>query len=436
MVQRQYFGARMALKKISTSQVEMGMYIHGFEGNLLNHPFWRARFVVADEDKLQTLRTSRIDAIIIDTELGIDVARREAVSPVPVQRATRPDSRPPRPAPAMPRPATGNASAFRSGPVQLTREFGNARSTADKARKVISKIFLEARHGNAPRVVEVAPVVEDIYASIQRNPYAFSGLMRCKADNEAIYQHMLSVSALMISLARQMKLSPQETRLAGMAGLLLDVGVSRIGIDLNGVDGRIDRIDPQIWQWHTSVGRELLAAAEEVEEDILRVVMNHHERLDGTGFPQALSGKDIDRYSRMAAICDTYDHMVSGALDGRSADPAEAMSTLLETRGAFDADILARFVEAMGVYPVGSFVLLRSERIALVIDQNPSEPAVPTVRVFFSLKTRLRIPEKTIVLSNCFGEDGIIGVADLDGLDLPSPELLREHLITGKRPEK
>jgi HD-GYP domain-containing protein (c-di-GMP phosphodiesterase class II) len=429
----------MALKRILTSQVELGMYIHGFQGNWLSHPFWRAHFIVDDDDRLRILRNSKLDAVIIDTDRGADVAAKQLEVPA----SARPDSpmRPPLStvirsrsyAATAPRARpVSNGAAFRSGPVPVAREFGNARRTADKARKVISKIFLEARHGNAPRVSEVAPVVEDIHASIQRNPYAFSGLMRCKAEHEVIYQHMLSVSALMVSLARQMKMSPNETRLAGTAGLLLDIGASGIGVDLNAIGGRIDRIDPSVWHQHTTVGRDLLEAAGDVPEEVLRVAMRHHERINGSGFPQALTGNDIDIFSRMAAICDTYDHIVSGALDEGSVDPAEAMHRLMQMKEGFDSEVLARFVEALGVYPVGSFVLLRSGRIAMVIDQNPSEPATPTVRAFYSLAAQRRIGSKTIVLSNCYGEDGITGIADLEGLGLPSPEDLREEILTGK----
>lgn len=422
----------MALKRISTSQVQPGMYIHGFQGNWLSHPFWRAHFIVGDDERLQTLRNSRIDAVIIDTERGADVQEREVAQPAATAQRSPVVRRASRVVAASPQSKPNASAAFRSGPTPLTREFGNARRTADKARKVISEIFLAARHGKAPRVIEVAPVVEDVYASIQRNPFAFSGLMRCKAENEFIYQHMLSVSALMISLARQMRMSPNDARLAGTAGLLLDVGVSRIGVSLDAVGGRIDRIAPETWQGHASIGHDLLEADGGVPEEVLRVVIRHHERLDGTGFPQGLKDADIDTFSRMAAICDTYDHMVSGALGAGSLDPAQALKELQRTATAFDAEIVARFVEALGVYPVGSFVQLRSERIAMVVDQNPSEPAVPTVRVFYSLPANRRVAEKTIVLSNCYGEDSIVGIADLDGLDLPPVEELREQLLTGK----
>ncbi|MCJ2186804.1 HD-GYP domain-containing protein [Novosphingobium beihaiensis] len=420
----------MALKQISTSQVEMGMFVHSFQGSWLNHPFWKARFLIEDEDRLLAVRGSALDGVVIDTDRGIDVPRQDEAPPrAPVLRPAL-KARPPMPAAQSPAAAPIRAPIPRTATVGVAREFGNARRVAGQARKVISKVFIEARLGKAPRVAEVTPVVEDIYASIERNPYAFSGLMRCKSEMEAIYQHMLSVSALMVSLARQLGMSPQETRTAGMAGLLLDVGVSRLEIDPMALAGGLKDIDEDLWQRHAYVGRDLLAAAEGVPEEVLQAVARHHEQMDGTGFPQGLDGRDIDLVSRMAAICDRYDLLVSGAATGDAMDPAEAMREMMGCAGAFDSEILARFQEALGVYPVGSFVRLRSDRIAVVVDQNPSEPALPTVRTFFSLATGKHAKAKVIELANCFGEDAIAGIADLTALGLPPAEELREQLLT------
>lgn len=428
----------MALKQISPSQVELGMYIHSFQGNWLSHPFWRARFLVADDEKLQALRESALDSLVIDTDRGTDVAVRNDI-PHPHMPVVRP----------APRPAAGfgarhgQASAALSRPVRpaipraaqvsIGREFGNARRSIGEARKVISKVFIEARLGKAPRVAEVTPVVEDIHASIERNPHAFSGLMRCKTDMEAIYQHMLSVSALMVSLARQMGLAPHEIRLAGMAGLLLDIGVSNSEIDTAMRAGRLEEVNPELWQRHCFAGHDLLAAAEDVPKEILQVVLRHHEQMDGAGFPQKLNGREIDLYSRMAAICDKFDLIASGAISGEPADPAEAMRVMMQTESAFDPEILAHFQEALGVYPVGSCVLLRSGRIAMVVDQNASEPALPVVRTFHSAITDKTVAVKTIDLANCYGVDAITQIANLAELDLPPAEELRERLLTGKK---
>ncbi|MCJ2178960.1 HD-GYP domain-containing protein [Novosphingobium album (ex Hu et al. 2023)] len=424
----------MALKQISTSQVEMGMFVHSFQGSWLNHPFWKARFLIEDEDRLEAVRQSALDGVVIDTDRGADLPRQDeapaARGPVLHSALKARNLRMSSPAPQAAAPTPIRAPVPRIAKVGVAREFGNARRVAGQARKVISKVFIEARLGNAPRVAEVTPVVEDIYASIERNPYAFSGLMRCKSEIETIYQHMLSVSALMVSLARQLGLSAQQTHTAGMAGLLLDVGMSRLEIDPTALTGGLGDIDEDLWHRHCYVGRDLLAAAEGVPDEVLQAVARHHEQMDGAGFPQALAGREIDLISRMAAICDRYDLLVSGAATGTAMDPAEAMHVMMGQSAAFDGEILARFQEALGVYPVGSFVRLRSDRIAMVIDQDPSEPALPTVRAFYSLATGKHVKAKVIELANCFGEDAIAGIADLSELGLPSAEELREQLFT------
>ncbi|MBH0113990.1 DUF3391 domain-containing protein [Novosphingobium sp. YJ-S2-02] len=441
----------MTLRRIAPGQVELGMFVHAFEGGWLNHPFWRTQFLVDDEDRLSAIRKGRLAAVVIDTARGRDLAPDPADTRPPPSLATQGTTARRRLAELV---STASASSHateqpiarppavriagrapRSGPVPIAREFGNARLAAGRARKAISKVFLEARLGKSPRVADVAPLVEDIFASIQRNPYAFSGLMLCKSDSEAAYQHMLSVSALMVSLARQMRLPPGETRLAGMAGLLLDVGLAKVDTDLAAIARdetgceAMDRARAELRGRHCVVGREMLAAADDVPDEVLQVAMRHHERLDGSGFPQGLDARDLDVFSRMASICDRYDLLVSGAGEDTALDPAEAMQWLMERASAFDADILARFKEALGVYPVGAFVVLRSQRIAMVIDQSPDAPELPTVKAFYSLASGKHVRAQVIALSQCFGEDAIEGVADLCHYGLPPAQDLRAGLL-------
>jgi HD-GYP domain len=420
----------MALKHISPSQVELGMFIHSFQGNWLAHPFWRAKFLLNDDERLQAVRDSALNAVVIDTDRGRDVADVQA----PVAERALGHRTVARPAPAPPafmRAAAGNpfAAAQRSPSAGTFKEFGNARRAAGAGRKVISKLFIEARLGKAPRVAEVTPVVEEIHASIERNPHAFSGLMRCKMDMAPIYQHMLSVSALMISLARQMGLPPHESRIAGMAGLLLDVGVAKLDIDPADFANGLDRIDQDEWHKHCYVGRDMLASADDVPEEVLQIVTRHHELMDGTGFPQGLEARQIDNLSRMAAICDTFDLLVSGASSGQFIDPAEAMRMMMGMESSFDMEILGRFREALGVWPVGSFVILRSGRVAMVVDQDRSDSGLPTVHAFHSAITGKPAKPRTIELASCFGTDAIHGAADPEELGLGSPQELRAKIF-------
>lgn len=410
------------LKRVEVAEIELGMYIHKLEGSWFKHPFWRARFLLTDPQRLRVLVESDVDAVIIDTDRGLDVCGGEGPAnelPTRVARATR------RQMPVI--QTTAAVRTFASRPastLSTVMEFGKARKAMGRASRIVSRVFLEARLGKAIGAKSVEPVIEDIYASVQRNLYAFNGLMQCRQDSEFVYRHALAVSALMIALARQMKLSPDDTRDAGMAGLLMDIGMGQLPVDLASADG--DSSDQ-----HTILGYALLKAAGDIPERVLRVCLRHHERLDGSGHPNALAGAEIDLFSRMAAICDIYDILVSGGNGAPPLDPAEAVRLLGDLGRTIDQEIVRHFIETVGVYPIGALVRLRSDRLAMVIDEDPFESALPAVRVFYSLALGKRLKGETIALAHCYGEDEIVGAADLAGLDLPDAAELRRSILEG-----
>jgi putative nucleotidyltransferase with HDIG domain len=319
--------------------------------------------------------------------------------------------------------------AAAASPVSTAQEFGAARKVAARAGKVVSRVFLEARLGRAIGSSAVEPVIDDIYASIQRNLYAFNGLLRCQQDSAYVYRHSLAVSALMIALARQMKLSPTDMREAGMAGLLMDIGVGQLPVDLKATDGDYRGLPSDILNQHVVLGHALLKAAGDMPERVLHVILRHHERLDGGGYPHGLQGADIDLFSRMAAVCDSYDNLVSGGGGQPALDPAAAVRALQGMVGAIDGEVLNAFIAAVGVYPIGSLVRLRSERLAMVVDEDPDDSTLPTVRTFWSLIEGRRLRGETIALARCYGEDEIVGIADLAGTGVPDVDDLRAAIL-------
>lgn len=415
------------LKRISTGDVELGMYICKLEGSWFSHPFWKRSFLLEDPAMLDRLLESDVDGVIIDTARGKDTAVR-AVEPPAIISGPRHAGMPASQSllhQNSPRPVF-----VRAAPVMpMAREFGRARRAAGDALRVVSKAFIEVRLGKAIKAQDVEPVLDAVYASVQRNLYAFNGLLRCQTDNEQVYRHSLAVSALMIALAKHMRMSPVDIRDAGMAGLLMDVGVGQLPVDLASVGGDYTLLRPDLREQHVVLGYTFLKAAGDIPEQVLRVILQHHERLDGSGYPQGMSGKAIEPLSRMAAICDAYDSMISGGHEADRLDPADAIRALRGEPEKFDADILERFVETVGVYPIGSFVRLRSGRLAMVVDEDPLDTALPTVRTFWSLSLAKRLKGETIALAHCYGEDAIEGVADVSGLDLPETGELRSSLL-------
>ena len=420
------------LRRIETSEVELGMFIQQLEGSWFSHPFWKKRFVLEDPRDLAALRHSAVQAVIIDIERGKRPAR-ERLSSSPDEAPIRsPDSPQPAPlhrkAPVRP-PLRPAARAVGGGPLPIAREFGAAKKVAERSRRHITQAFLKARLGRGVAVGDVEPVVEEIYGTIQRNPFAFSGLMRCQRDREETYRHALSVYALMIALARRMRLSMSETHEAGMVGLLMDIGVGQLPESLEAVDGDYRALKQHVIDQHVLFGHDMLCVAGDIPEAVLDACRDHHERIDGSGYPARLKGDSIGRLARMAAICDEFDYLVNGGFERPPIDPAAAVETLLAECDKFDPEILRDFIESVGVYPIGAFVRLRSQRVAMVVDIDPDDHALPVVRTFHSLATGKPLRGETIRLAQCWGDDAIEGIADLSEIEAPAVASLQERML-------
>ena len=415
------------LKTIPPSQVELGMFVHKLEGSWLKHPFWKSRFLLDDPETLADLRDADIRGVVIDVSKGRDVApaqpqvRRVFTPPIPGATTAR------RPPPLRQRAAPDFASTARTG---MNREFGQAQTVAKRGEKLVSQMFLSSRLGKAVDAGAVEPVISDIFASVQRNPHAFNGLMRCKRDNQFIYQHALAVSALMISLGRAMRLAPAMIRHAGMAGLLLDVGIGHLPLNLDEYGGDYREFGDAILRNHTTLGYDYLQLGGDIPEEVALVALQHHERMDGTGYPMGIKGEQISLLSRMAAVCDTYDMLVTDSSRKRGLDPATAIVEMQEMAGRFDPVVLAAFIEAICAHPVGSVVRLASDRLALVVDQDPADHRQPRVRTFFSLNTGKMVKPEDIALAHCFGRDRIVGQADPEAYGIKDFDKLRLRIFT------
>jgi HD-GYP domain-containing protein (c-di-GMP phosphodiesterase class II) len=414
------------LKRVETSELRLGMFIHKLEGSWFKHPFWKSKFLLEEMWMLEALQGSAVEAVIIDTERGLNnVPAREF--------AVAGDVAPP-PQRGMPLvPPRPTANKFAAARVATAKEFGTARKIAERHSKLVSRVFLEARLGRGISARTVDPLIDDIYASVQRNLYAFNGLLRCREDSEETYRHALATSALMIALARQMNLPADATREAGMAGLLMDVGASQeTGGPPHPEDvwaGAKTDLETDAHCQHVLAGHALLKAAGDIPDAVVKVCLRHHERLDGSGYPHRLSGQEIDVLSRMAAICDTYDLLVAGREGRPGLDPAEAIRHMGEHCDGLDPAIMVDFLEMVGIYPIGAFVELRSGRLAMVVDEDHTERALPTVFTFWSRPLEKKVKGEIIVLSQCYGADEIVGIAQLGGLDLPPLGALRQALL-------
>jgi HD-GYP domain-containing protein (c-di-GMP phosphodiesterase class II) len=368
------------LKKIAVNQLTVGMFVHGFEENWLKHPFWRNQFLIKDPARLREIQQSGVQHCWIDISKGQDV----------------PSDQPPEPVTAAPPQPEQTPKSERRA---LSEELQQAARLRARSAEAMRRLFAEVRLGNAIDPDVCAPLVDDVVASIDRHPDALLSLARLKTADEYTYVHSVAVCALMVALGRQLGLSDDECRDAGMAGMLHDLGKAAMPQEILNKPGKLTEAEFEIIKTHPVRGHEMLLDGAKVSKGVMDVCRHHHERVDGTGYPDKLAGDQIPLLARMGAVCDVYDAVTSDRPYKAGWDPAHALSQMATWKGHFDTKVFQSFVKSVGIYPTGSLVRMRSGRLAVVLEQNPSALTKPRVKVFFSTKSGLPLEPHVLDLA-------------------------------------
>lgn len=310
------------LKRIEVTHVRAGMFIEAIEGAWQEAFLTRRRFLLKREADAQRLKASGVEAVVINTARGLDADGS--------------------------RPRAVVASVLSENPIAISSsrteaDVRAARRTIQQSTQMLERIFDQFLGGGAIDLDDATPVISQISQSIGRNPSVFISVTRLKSKDEVTFLHSISVSALMIHFSRYLGLDEPTIRLMGIAGLLHDVGKLEVPPEILTKEGRLTDAEMNLIRLHPAAGHAMLSRHGNAPELVLDVCLNHHERMDGKGYPGMLSGEQISSYARIAAICDVYDAVTSIRPYKMPWSAAVAIKWMLQSEGQFDRGLLKDF---------------------------------------------------------------------------------------------
>lgn len=381
------------LKKIDASQLQVGMYIHDLSCDWMTHPFARNRFLISSDAEIGKIRDAGIHDVVIDSACGLDV--QDAPTLAEAQAQTE-----------------AELVVIAAAPVIVTRvtlgeELKRAAMIRHQAAGLVRSVMQDARLGKAIELDQVSPMVQNIAESILRNPGALMGLLRIKTADEYTFLHSVSVCTLLVAFCRSRNMDAETTYEAGLGGLLHDVGKALVPDKVLNKPGPLTEDEFAVIRQHPRNGYDLLVKTPEIGPIPLDITLHHHERRDGSGYPDKQGEGAISELAQMAAIVDVYDAITADRCYRKGMPAAEALRKIYEwSKFHFNPAYVQEFMRCVGIYPVGTMVMLESGRLGVVIEPHPTNLLAPKVNVFFNSRNNVYIKPETVDLSRALGFGG------------------------------
>jgi len=341
--------------------------------------------IVNDVEVINKIRALGVKFLYIDTAKGKDVGSDEVCPVIAPSDSAVCEYHP------MPTPQS-----------TLANEMTNARAIHSEAIELVSRCMLDISSGAVLDTKSLTNMSSQIVDSLMQNHNALSCLTQLRQKDRYLMEHSFNVSVLMGILAVAMGYRGDLLHELVTGALLHDMGKIRVSDEVLHKPGKLTADEWAEMKKHVAYGEEVLRNTPLITPIMLDICAQHHERMDGNGYPRGLKGDKISIYSRMASIVDVYDAITADRVYHKGIAPTLALKKILlwSTEGHLDRSLVCIFIQAMGIYPVGSLVELDKQTLAVVTELNDDEPNKPKVTQIYDLALKRYINKLSINLAD------------------------------------
>lgn len=368
----------MNKKRIAVEELRIGMYVVELDRPWLGTSFAFQGFTITSALQIEEIRKySKSVVVDVDPRPRQDDPRRKDITgPLVVRGSTQYTTQ-----------------------VAAEAEVPRAKTIYAACEAVVSEMARRLRFDGVVDARQLKSSVNEITDSVLRNPDAMMLLSKLKIKGEYEFGRAVDTSVLMIAFGRFLQLAREQLDVLGLAGALLDVGKIRVPDGVLNKKGVLTPEEYELAKKHVLYSVELIGKDKEFPREVLDVVLQHHERQDGSGYPRGLRGAEISLYGSIAGIVDSYSALVSMRPYAEQLSPSNALGQLYKLRGKLFHDaLIEQFIQCIGIYPVGSVVELNTGEIGVVIAQNLVRRLQPRVMVILDKDWKPVQPQKILDL--------------------------------------
>lgn len=383
--------------KVDVEEVTRGMYVAELDRPWLESPFLFQGFVIESDEDLATLR-DKCNYVFVDDQKSRDTDELrklfEGLNGGTVSRKEREGAAPHSSA------DPGSARAFKDN-------FDRAVTTFKRTTSSVIRFFDDIRLGNSIDTADAKGVVGELVSEITYNPNTALWLTSLRSKDEETANHCLNVAILSLAFGRHLGYPHDKLQDLGLGALLHDVGVARTPKEILNKPGKLNKEEYEIMKKHPRDGYNVLRVTRNLPEAALEIILHHHERLDGSGYPDGLKDEDIKEYVRIVAIADVYDSMTSDRVYHQAKSPQEALTQMHKRADhQFGRQLMEEFIKCVGIYPIGSLVVLDTGALGVVMSSNPEARLKPLVLLVRDEQGREVRPRKLVNLAHLSSQRG------------------------------